>query len=149
MRHTFYLYNSQNGLNFLLISISHFATLLVFTKTAAFVFVAHLRFNSYLWRPLPLVCLAVQSWKRKIRREIKKPDKKVIYSMRQSLAEPKPLWEVSRLIYAPWILDNVWNVVNNILHHLYQPISYSMTHKKLYIKTIISTYLKVVVLYWK
>ena len=122
MRHTFYLYNSQNGLNFLLISISHFATLLVFTKTASIVFVAHLRFNSYLWRPLPLVCLAVQSWKRKIRREIKKPDKKVIYSMRQSLAEPKPLWEVLRLIYAPWILDNVWNVWNSIPYHLYPPI---------------------------
>ena len=55
----------------------------------------------------------------------------MIYSMRQSLAEPKPLWEVLRLIYAPWILDNVWNVVNNILYHSYLPIS--LSHGKLQI----------------
>ena len=53
----------------------------------------------------------------------------MIYSMRQSLAEPKPLWEVSRLIYAPWILDNVWNVVDSVNYHLYQPISHLIFHK--------------------
>ena len=53
----------------------------------------------------------------------------MIYSMRQSLAEPKPLWEVLRLIYAPWILDNAWNVWNSIPYHLYPPISDLILHK--------------------